>query len=60
MNVVRKISPYLLLVVLITPAILPLFKPTVSGTADGLGHRFRLVSFYNSLKEGNWHPRWAS
>src|SRR3989344_2027830 len=40
--------------------ILPLFKPYVSGTADGLGHRFRLVSFYKSLKEGNIRPRWAS
>ncbi len=40
--------------------ILPLFKPYVSGTADGLGHRFRLVSFYNSLKEGNIRPRWAN
>jgi len=39
--------------------ILPLFKPYISGTADGLGHRFRLVSFYNSLKEGNIRPRWA-
>src|SRR3989338_7413494 len=41
-------------------AVLPIFKPYVAGTADGLGHRFRLVSFYKSLKEGNIRPRWAS
>ncbi len=55
----RKFFYPLLLLLLLLPAVLPLFKPYVSGTADGLGHRFRLVSFYNSLKEGNIRPRWA-
>ncbi|MBI4990502.1 hypothetical protein HZB96_00230 [Candidatus Gottesmanbacteria bacterium] len=59
MNAIKRIFPYLLFIILIIPAIIPLFKPYVSGTADGLGHRFRLVSFYNSLKEGNIRPRWA-
>ncbi len=42
------------------PVVLPIFRPYVSGTADGLGHRFRLVSFFHSLQEGNIKPRWAS
>lgn len=29
------------------------------GTADGMAHKFRLVSFMQSLKEGNIRPRWA-
>lgn len=41
-------------------AILPLFQPTVPGTADGLAHKFRLLSFKKSLEEGNIRPRWLS
>lgn len=37
----------------------PLFSSYVSGTADGLAHKFRLVSFMKSLEEGNIRPRWA-
>lgn len=56
-------SPYwviLVFLLLLLPAILPVFRPYVSGTADGLGHKFRLVSFYKSLSEGNLRPRWNS
>lgn len=64
-KIFRKISfssqgwVLLALFLLILPTIFPLFQPHVSGTADGLGHRFRLVSFYNALKEGIVRPRWA-
>jgi hypothetical protein len=55
----RKLLELLIIVVLLLPIISPVFKPYVSGTADGLGHKFRLVSFYKSLEEGNLRPRWA-
>ncbi len=57
---IQKTVIWSLLFISLSLAILPLFKPYVSGTADGLGHRFRLVSFYKSLKEGNIRPRWAN
>lgn len=52
-------NPIFFLLVLLLLAVVPVFKPYVSGTADGLGHRFRLVSFYTSLAEGNIRPRWS-
>ncbi|OGG17587.1 hypothetical protein A3D78_05025 [Candidatus Gottesmanbacteria bacterium RIFCSPHIGHO2_02_FULL_39_14] len=52
---------YLLLgLVILIPVLLPLFSPYIYGTADGLAHRFRLVSFVNSLKQGYLRPRWLS
>ncbi len=58
-TIIKKYYFYLILLLCLLPAIVPIFKPYVSGTADGLGHRFRLVSFYNSLNQGIMHPRWA-
>lgn len=45
--------------ILFSPIAFSIFKPDVAGTADGLGHRFRLVSFVNSLSDGVLRPRWA-
>ncbi|MBM3283005.1 hypothetical protein FJY90_02000, partial [Candidatus Gottesmanbacteria bacterium] len=59
MNHIPSYWPILVFLLLLLPAILPVFKPYVTGTADGLGHKFRLVSFYESLSEGNLRPRWA-
>ncbi len=56
---IKKYYFSLILLLCLLPAVVPIFKPYVSGTADGLGHRFRLVSFYNSLNQGIIRPRWA-
>ncbi len=58
-TIIKKYYFYLILLLCLLPAVVPVFKPYVSGTADGLGHRFRLVSFYNSLNQGIMRPRWA-
>ena len=55
----QKLIELTAVIILLLPIISPVFKPYVSGTADGLGHKFRLVSFYTSLEEGNLRPRWA-
>jgi hypothetical protein len=56
----NKIIIYLILAGVLLFATIPLFKPYVPGTADGLAHKFRVVSFEKSLKEGNIRPRWLS
>lgn len=58
-TIFKKYYFYFILLLCLLPAVVPIFKPYVSGTADGLGHRFRLVSFYKSLNQGIMHPRWA-
>jgi len=40
--------------------IVPIFSPTIQGTADGFIHKFRLASFIKSLQEGNLRPRWLA
>jgi hypothetical protein len=56
----NKIIVYIILIGIFLFATIPLFKPYVPGTADGLAHKFRTVSFEKSLKEGNIRPRWLS
>ncbi len=48
------------MIILFLPAVLPHFIPYFLGTADGLGHRFRLYSFHKSLSQGILRPRWAA
>lgn len=51
---------FLVLLSLLAIVVLPLFKSYIPGTTDGLAHKFRLVSFEKSLKEGNIRPRWLA
>lgn len=56
----RILIVIILSLLLLLIAVFPLFAPTHRGTADGLAHKFRLVSFVNSLEEGNLRPRWLA
>lgn len=55
----RTIDPYLLLVwLLVLPAITPLIQPTLTRSADGLLHLYRLVALDQTVQQGIWFPRW--
>src|SRR3990170_4593797 len=56
----RKFLLAFLCLLILIPVFLPLFSPYVFGTADGLAHKLRLMSFVKSLTEGNLRPRWLS
>lgn len=51
---------YFVIAVSVCILIIPLFIPTIRGTADGFIHKFRIVSFITSMEEGNIRPRWLS
>ena len=53
-----KIPAIILAVIVLIPVLLPLKSSYVRGTADGLAHRFRQVSFIKTIDEGNLRPRW--
>jgi len=55
-----KLLISLLCFIIILPVIIPLFTSYVPGTADGMAHKFRVVSFGRSLSEGNIRPRWLA
>ncbi|MCB0208425.1 MAG: hypothetical protein KDJ52_03825 [Anaerolineae bacterium] len=53
------IDPYLLLLWLfIIPAITPLLQPTITESADGLLHLYRLVALKQAMGQGAFFPRW--
>jgi hypothetical protein len=56
----HQLDPHLLLVWLLTiPAILPLVQPTLTGSADGLLHLYRVVALDHALSQGaTIFPRW--
>ncbi len=54
----KRIILLVITVLILVPLVIPVFTPYVLGTADGLAHKFRLVSFEHSLKEGYLRPRW--
>lgn len=56
----RIFSVIILSLLLLLIAVFPLFVPTHRGTADGLAHKFRLVSFVKSIEEGYLRPRWLA
>jgi len=56
----KRLSTILLILLILVPVTFQIFRPYVLGTADGLAHKFRLVSFMNSIREGNIRPRWLS
>ena len=56
----RTLTVIILSFLFLAIAFLPLFKPYHRGTADGLAHKFRLVSFINSLNDGILRPRWLA
>lgn len=56
----RKVIFSILIFGILLPAVFPLFQPLVPGTADGLAHKFRLVSFGKAVEQGVWKPRWIA
>ncbi|OGF99180.1 hypothetical protein A2Y99_05170 [Candidatus Gottesmanbacteria bacterium RBG_13_37_7] len=56
----NKFLLFVISIILLSTVLIPLFKPYAVGSADGLAHKFRLVSFEKSLSEGNWRPRWLA
>ena len=56
----RRLLPIIIILLLLLPVVFPLFTPFVRGTADGLAHKFRVVSFVRSLREGTLRPRWLA
>ena len=56
----RRLLPIIIILLLLLPVVFPLFTPFVRGTADGLAHKFRVVSFARSLREGTLRPRWLA
>jgi len=55
-----KIILVVLFCCIILPVIIPLFTSYVPGTADGMAHKFRVVSFGKSTSEGIFRPRWLA
>ena len=56
----KKIIPFAVLSILLILIVWPMFTPTILGTADGMAHKFRVVSFVRSLTEGNLRPSWMA
>lgn len=53
------VDPYLLLVWLFAlPAVTPLWQPTLTDSADGLLHLYRLVALDQAVRQGVLFPRW--
>ena len=53
------LDPHLLLVWLfIVPVITPLLQPTITYSADGLLHLYRLVALKQAIQQGAFFPRW--
>ncbi|MCB0192350.1 MAG: hypothetical protein KDJ65_10445 [Anaerolineae bacterium] len=53
------IDPRLLLLWLfIIPAVTPLIQPTITESADGLLHIYRLVALEHAIEQGAFFPRW--
>lgn len=57
-NRIQNILFFMAAAIVLSVAILPVFSSDILGTADGLAHKFRLVSFTKSLQEGHLRPRW--
>jgi uncharacterized membrane protein len=58
-TLLRILDPHLLLVWLFSlPAITPLIQPTLTHSADGLLHLYRLVALNQTIQQGVWFPRW--
>lgn len=53
------IAPVIILIVLSLLPLLSFFSPGLPVTHDGKDHVVRIASFYTSLREGNFIPRWA-
>ncbi|MCB0165560.1 MAG: hypothetical protein KDI79_15120 [Anaerolineae bacterium] len=54
-----RFDPYLLLVWLFAlPALSPLWQPTITDSADGLLHLYRLVALDQAVRQGDLFPRW--
>ena len=51
-------SPLLWLWLLILPAITPLVQPTITHSADGLLHLYRVVALDHAFQQGVLFPRW--
>lgn len=52
-------DPYLILLLLFSvPAITPLLQPTITQSADGLLHLYRLVALRHAIEQGALFPRW--
>jgi hypothetical protein len=50
--------PLLLLWLLVLPALTPLFQPTLTRSADGLLHLYRLVTLDHLIRQGVFFARW--
>ncbi len=53
-----KPSPLLLVWLLSVPAVTPLIQPTLTRSADGLLHLYRIVALDQALQQGAFFPRW--
>lgn len=51
-------QPLILTWLLVLPAILPLFQPTLTHSADGLLHLYRLIALDHLIDQGLFFPRW--
>ena len=50
--------PLVLLWLLCLPALFPLLQPTITQSADGLLHLYRLVALQQAVQQGGLFPRW--
>ena len=58
-SLTARFDPYLLLVWLFAlPAVTPLWQPTITDSADGLLHLYRLVALDQAVRQGVLFPRW--
>ncbi len=59
MEIIRKHSGLILVLILSIIPLANLLNPGLPVTHDSLEHTARIANFYQSLKEGNIIPRWA-
>lgn len=58
-RVPRRLDLSLAVVWLLTlPAVMPLIQPTITRSADGLLHLYRLVALDHAIRQGALFPRW--
>jgi hypothetical protein len=58
-RVLRRLDLLLVVVWLLTlPATMPLIQPTITRSADGLLHLYRLVALDHAIRQGALFPRW--
>ena len=59
-KIIQQLDPHLFLLWLLTvPAAMPLFQPTLTRSADGLLHLYRIVALEHALNQGGpLFPRW--